>query len=424
MRFIADLHIHSRFSRATSREMEVPMLDRFCRKKGIALCATGDFTHPEYRRLLREQLEPADNGLFVHGETHFILNVEVSSIYSAGGRLRRIHNLVFVPDFETAEAFSAMLGKHGKLESDGRPTVGLSSYEMLARLLELNERAFLVPGHIWTPWFSLYGSNSGFDSIEECFGDLSEHIFAVETGLSSDPPMNWRLSALDSRTLISNSDAHSPSKLGREANVFDCELGYDAVLDTLRRKDRSRLLHTIEFFPEEGKYHYDGHRNCRIVMTPGEARQAGNICPMCGRRLTIGVLHRVEELADRAADATPDGVIPFRSLVPLEEILAEALGKGRDTKVVQDGYDLLCTELGNEFSVLLDAEPADIARVGGATDEQFGRVAEGIERMRRGEVERRPGYDGEFGIIRVLPDSARPDDDPPAGTESGQLGLF
>jgi len=419
MRFIADLHIHSRFSRATSREMEVPMLDRFCRRKGIALCATGDFTHPEYRRLLKEQLEPTGDGLFLHGETRFILNVEVSSIYSVGGRLRRIHNLVFVPDFETAEAFSAMLGRYGKLESDGRPTVGLSSYEMLARLLELNERAFLVPAHIWTPWFSLYGSNSGFDSIEECFGDLSDHIFAVETGLSSDPPMNWRLSALDRRTLISNSDAHSPAKLGREANVFDCELGYDAVLDTLRNKDGRRLLHTIEFFPEEGKYHYDGHRNCRIVMSPEEARRAGNTCPMCGRRLTIGVLHRVEELADRKADAVPADVIPFRSLVPLAEIIAEALDKGRDTRAVQDAYNSLCDRLDSEFSILLDAEPADIARVGGEL------VAEGVERMRRGEVERIPGYDGEFGIIRVLPGSRRTDgDEPTTVAEGGQLGLF
>ena len=398
------------------------MLDRHCRKKGIALCATGDFTHPEYRRLLKEQLEPADDGLFRHGETRFILNVEVSGIYSAHGRLRRIHNLVFVPGFETADKFSSFLSKYGKLESDGRPTVGLSSYELLARLLEIDERAFVVPAHIWTPWFSLYGSNSGFDSIEECFGDLSDHIFAVETGLSSDPPMNWRLSALDNRTLISNSDAHSPARLGREANVFDCELSYDAILDVLRAKDPARLLHTVEFFPEEGKYHYDGHRNCRVVLTPEEARAGDNLCPICGRRLTIGVLHRVQELADRGPDETPMGVIPYRSLVPLSEIIAEALEKGRDTQAVQQVYDSLCTELDSEFTVLLDAPASDIARLAGD------RVAEGIERMRRGEVEKQPGYDGVFGIISVLPDSRRPDIEPDVPTAAEgpnrQLGLF
>ncbi|MFO7676746.1 MAG: endonuclease Q family protein [bacterium] len=421
MRLIADLHIHSRYSRATSREMEVPALDRHCREKGIALCATGDFTHPEYLRLLREQLEPAGDGLFRHGETHFILNVEVSSIYSAHGRLRRIHNLVFVPGFETAEKFNAMLGRHGKLESDGRPTVGLSSYEMLARLLDLDERAFLIPAHIWTPWFSLYGSNSGFDTIEECFGDLSDRIFAVETGLSSDPPMNWRLSALDGRTLVSNSDAHSPSRLGREANVFDCELSYDAILDVLRRKDRGRFLFTIEFFPEEGKYHYDGHRNCKVVMPPEQARASGDLCPMCGRKLTIGVLHRVEQLADRRPDEVPADVIPYRSLVPLEEVVAEALEKGRDTQATQAVYDALCAELGSEFAVLLDAPAADIERVAGE------RVALGVERMRRGEVEKTPGYDGVFGTISVLPGSRRPDraDEPPAAAEGErQLGLF
>ncbi|MFO7639087.1 MAG: endonuclease Q family protein [bacterium] len=422
MRFIADLHIHSRFSRATSREMEVPVLDRYCRQKGIQLCATGDFTHPEYLRLLKEQLAPLGNGLFRHGETHFILNVEVSGIYSAHGRLRRIHNLVFVPDFETAERFNAMLGRYGKLESDGRPTVGLSSYELLARLLEMNERAFLVPAHIWTPWFSLYGSNSGFDSIEECFGDLSGNIFAVETGLSSDPPMNWRLSALDSRTLISNSDAHSPARLGREANVFDCELSYDTLLEVLRTGDRARFPSTIEFFPEEGKYHFDGHRNCRVVMSPEEARAGSDLCPVCGRRLTIGVLHRVQQLADRGPGEAPRDVIPYRSLVPLCEVIAEAQEKGRDTQSVQQAYDKLCAELGNEFAVLLDAAPADIARLAGE------RVAEGIGRMRRGEVEKQPGYDGVFGVISVLPGSRRPDAEPdtPAATEGpgGQLGLF
>ena len=420
MKFIADLHIHSHFSRATSREMDIPALARVGKRKGIQLIATGDFTYPEYRQSLKENLKPVGNGLFRYGDMHFMMNVEVSSIYSAHGRLRRIHNLVFVPSFETADAFSEMLGKYGKLASDGRPTVGLSSYEMLARLLEIDDRAFLIPAHIWTPWFALFGSSSGFDSFEECFGDLSDHIFAVETGLSSDPPMNWRLSVLDSRTLVSNSDAHSPSRLGREANVFDCELSYDAIVDVLKKKDRSRFLYTIEFFPEEGKYHYDGHRNCKVMMSPGEALASNDMCPVCGRRMTIGVLHRVEDLADRKADEVPDDVIPFKHLVPLEEVVAEALDKGRDTQTVQRVYAELIDALGSEFEVLLDAPVSEIEKY--STD----RVAAGIDRMRSGEVDKRPGYDGVFGVVSVLPDSRKSEtsEPEPREDEGRQLGLF
>lgn len=420
MQFIADLHIHSRFSRATSREMDIPMLSKYAKKKGIRLLGTGDFTHPEYSKSLASNLEPTGNGLFLHGDTYFILNVEVNSIYSSGGKLRRIHNLLFFPSLEGAQEMSAFLGKYGRIESDGRPTVSVSSREILARLLEIDERAFLVPSHIWTPWFSLFGSNSGFDAIEECFGDLSGEIFAVETGLSSDPPMNWRLSALDRRTLISNSDAHSPSRLGREANVFDCELSYDAIRQTLKNKDSNRLLSTIEFFPEEGKYHYDGHRACGVCLSPDEAKANNDLCPVCGRKLTVGVLHRVLELADRKADEVPKDMIPYKHLVPLEEILSEALGQGRDSAGVQKVYDALVAAFGSEFGVLLDTSTPEIERLAGE------KVALGIERMRKGEVEAKPGYDGMFGVIAVLPGgSTRFGPDAGKDARQGeQLGLW
>jgi uncharacterized protein (TIGR00375 family) len=346
-----------------------------------------------------------------------MLNVELNGIYSAGGKLRRIHNIVFVPSFETAEKLTAWLDGYGKLASDGRPTLSLSSHDLLAKLLEIDRRAFLVPAHIWTPWFSLYGSNSGFDSIEECFGDLSKEIFAVETGLSSDPPMNWRLSALDSRTLISNSDAHSPGRLGREANVFDCEMSYDAIRDILKTKDRKRFLYTIEFFPEEGKYHYDGHRACGISFAPAQSLVNDNLCPGCGRQLTIGVLHRVEQLADRKPEDVPTDVIPFKHLVPLEEVIGEALGVGRDTGQVHKMYESMVAALGSEFEILLNSSVPDIER--NSND----RVALGIERMRRGEVQATAGYDGVFGVIQVLPGAppTRAARDAEPGT---QMGLF
>lgn len=420
MKFIADLHIHSRFSRATSKDMDIPAIAQAAKKKGIKLVATGDFTHPQYMQSLKRNLEPAADGLYSHEDTYFILNVEVNNIYSAGGRLRRIHNLIFVPSLETAEKVSKVLGRYGKLESDGRPTLSLSSREMMQRVLELDEQAFLVPSHIWTPWFSLYGSNSGFDRIEECFGELSGEIFAVETGLSSDPPMNWRLSSLDTRTLISNSDAHSPSRLGREANVFDCELSYPAVRNTLRRKDRNRLLYTIEFFPEEGKYHYDGHRACNVCLSPEQSRANNDLCPVCGRKLTVGVLHRVLELADRKPEDVPQNVIPYKHLVPLEEIIAEASGHGRDTGAVQKVYEETLKALGAEFDVLLDVPIPDIEKQAGE------KVAQGVERMRRGEVEATPGYDGVFGVISVVPDAKRQTGQvPELGAAAGeQLGLF
>lgn len=417
MRFIADLHIHSKFSRATSQEMDIPAIAKAARQKGIKLMATGDFTHPEYFESLKRYLKPAGNGLYVYEDIYFIVNTEVNNIYSAGGRLRRIHNMIFVPNLESAKRISEALGKYGKLEADGRPSLSLSSYELVARVLEIEPKAFVVPAHIWTPWFSLYGANSGFDSFEECFGDLADEVFAVETGLSSDPPMNWRLSTLDKKTLISNSDAHSPSRLGREANVFACELSYDEIRQVLKTKDRSKFLFTIEFFPEEGKYHYDGHRQCGVRLTPAQSTLSGDICPVCGRRLTVGVLHRVETLADRKLEEVPKDMIPFKHLVPLEEIIAEALGVGRDTGAVSKKYEEMITGLGSEFEILMDAPVSEIARFGE-------RIAQGVELMRKGEIIIEPGYDGVFGVVRVLPDSEKKQTPVLQGDKGEQLRLF
>ncbi|MEO0050140.1 MAG: endonuclease Q family protein, partial [candidate division WOR-3 bacterium] len=342
---------------------------------------------------------------------------EVNNIYSAGGRLRRIHNMIFAPSFESAQRITEMLGKYGKLDADGRPSLSLSSYDLVARLLEIEPKAFVVPAHIWTPWFSLYGANSGFDSFEECFGDLSDEVFAVETGLSSDPPMNWRLSALDKKTLISNSDAHSPSRLGREANVFNCELSYDEIRQVLKTKDKDKFLFTIEFFPEEGKYHYDGHRQCGVRLSPAQSIISGDICPVCGRRLTVGVLHRVEKLADRKPEEVPKDMIPFKHLVPLEEIIAEALGVGRDTGAVNKKYEEMIKGLGSEFEILMDVPVSEIARFGE-------RIAQGVELMRKGEIIIEPGYDGVFGVVRVFSDSNKKQVAAPEAEKGQQLRLF
>ncbi|MEO0025648.1 MAG: endonuclease Q family protein [candidate division WOR-3 bacterium] len=417
MRFIADLHIHSRFSRATSSDMDIPAIARAAKQKGIRLVATGDFTHPEYFASLSQHLKDGGNGLYLYDDVHFIINTEVNNIYSWNGRLRRVHNLIFVPSLESAARVAEMLAGYGKLDADGRPSVSISCRDMVARILELEPRAFVVPAHIWTPWFSLYGSNSGFDSFADCFGDLADEVFAVETGLSSDPPMNWRLSELDKKTLISNSDAHSPSRLGREANVFDCDLNYDTIREVLKTRDKNRLLFTIEFFPEEGKYHYDGHRNCGIRLAPGESTLSGDVCPVCGRKLTIGVLHRVEQLADRKPEEVPKDMIPFKHLVPLEEIIAEALEQGRDTAGVARKYEEMINGLGPEFEILMDVPVEEIARFGE-------KIAEGIDRMRRGEITVEPGFDGVFGTVQVLPGTRKVTFEPEPGEKGQQLRLF
>ncbi|HYM68687.1 MAG TPA: endonuclease Q family protein [bacterium] len=396
MRIIADLHLHSKFSRATSRDMDVENLTKWCGLKGITLVGTGDFTHPVWLRELKAKLKPTGRGLFTHGAQHFMLSVEVSNIYPQGGRLRKIHNVILAPGFEVVDRINAVLARFGSLMADGRPTLSLPSDKLVEYVMEISPQCMIIPAHVWTPWFSLYGSNSGFDSLAECFGDQAKHIAAAETGLSSDPPMNWRLSELDKVTLVSNSDAHSPAKLGREANVLDCEMDYAEILRILRERDRSKFLFTIEFFPEEGKYHFDGHRSCQRRLSPQETKAAKGRCPSCGRPVTVGVMSRVEAIADRAPGGGAQDRVPFRNLIPLEEIIAEALGSQPGTGGVREEYFRLVHELGSEFGVLLDVPLEEIAR------HARPRIVDGLRRVRDGRVVIRPGYDGVFGEIHIF----------------------
>lgn len=416
MRFIADFHLHSKYSRATSKDMEVETLARWAKKKGIALLGTGDFTHPAYFSELQSKLVPTGNGLFQlrkgDEDVRFILTTEVSNIYSQGGRGRRIHTLLFVPSFEVAEAIRSRLGNFGKLSSDGRPIFGFSAKELVNMILDISEDCLIVPAHAWTPWFSLFGANSGFDSIEECFGEMSPHIRVIETGLSSDPEMNWRLSALDEITLISNSDAHSPNRLGREANGLDCELSYQEVTAVLRKKDRRKFLFTMEFFPEEGKYHYDGHRQCGVILSPSETRSHQYLCPRCQKRVTVGVMHRVEDLSDRQEGFVPKHAIPSIHLIPLEEIIAEGLGVRVGTKAVESEYERLVERGGSEFRILLEATPEELASF---VPEN---ILEGIIRVRQGKVSIVPGHDGVYGKIDLFPEKKSNE------TPEAQLKLF
>lgn len=399
MRIIADLHIHSKYSRATSRDMTLESVASWARLKGIGLVGTGDFTHPAHFASIEEQLEPAGNGLFAlrssENPVRFMLTAEVSNIFSQGGRTRKVHSLIFSPSLEAARKMNAALRSLGNVSSDGRPIFGFSARDLLKIVLDASPEAMLVPAHAWTPWFSIFGSKSGFDSIEECFGEHSRHIHAIETGLSSDPEMNWRVSALDDVVLISNSDAHSPSKLGREANVFDCSMDYFEIRDILIKKDRSRFLFTVEFFPEEGKYHSDGHRACGVRLSPAETNALSGVCPSCGKPLTIGVLSRVEELADRPDGTRPANAIPAKRLVPLIEVLSEAMGVGVGSRKVEREYRRL-TSLAPEFSYLLDMEESEIRDAAGE------RVASAIIKVRNGELSITPGFDGEFGRISIF----------------------
>jgi len=422
MKFIADFHIHSKYSRATSSQMDLEHLDKAAKIKGIKVLGTGDFTHPEWFNNLKEKLEPAEPGLFtlktpqstrpgVVDETRFILTAEISCIYSKGGRVRKIHILIFAPNFEIVEKINTQLSWIGNLKADGRPMLGLEAKELAKIVLNICEDCLIVPAHAWTPWFSIFGSRSGFDSIEECFEDYSKYIYSLETGLSSDPPMNWRLSSLDKITLISCSDAHSPAKIGREANVFDTELSYNGIIEAIKKKDPQKFLYTIEFFPEEGKYHYDGHRNCGISCSPTETKKYNGICPVCGRPLTVGVLNRVEQLADRPEGFKPENAIPYKSLIPLEEIIAEALGLGVGTKEVEKEYLSLIKKFGSEFNVLLNVSLSDLKLA------TLPEVAEGISRVREGKVRVEPGYDGVYGKIKIFSEEEKKE-------VSGQKSLF
>jgi uncharacterized protein (TIGR00375 family) len=400
MEFIADFHLHSKYSRATSQKMDLENLDKWAKIKGILVLGTGDFTHPLWLKEIKEKLEEAEPGLFKlkksNSKTRFILTTEVSCVYFKKGKQRKIHLIIFSPSIEICEKINNYLKLYGNLETDGRPTLNLDTKDLLKIVLNVSEDCLVVPAHIWTPWFSLFGSKSGFDSIEECFEDYSKYIFAGETGLSSNPAMNWRLSALDRITLISCSDAHSPSHIGREANVFNCELSYFEIVKAIKEKDKNKFLYTIEFYPEEGKYHYDGHRNCGVSFSPKETKKYNGICPVCGRPLTIGVLNRVEQLADRPEGFVPENAIPFKSLIPLEEIIADALGQSVGTVEVEKEYKNLIEKFGNEFDVLLNASRSDLDAV------TLPEIAEGIIRAREGKVFIEPGYDGVYGKIRIF----------------------
>ncbi len=434
MRYIADLHIHSRFSRATSKACTIPGLAAWARIKGIDVVGTGDFTHPGWFSHFSGTLTEAEPGFFrlkpgvepdfstfphfsitpMERDVRFVLTAEISSIYKRGGRVRKIHNVLLVPDFDSVRRLNARLAGIGNIESDGRPILGLDSRDLLEILLEEAPEGFLVPAHVWTPWFSLFGSRSGFDSIEECFGDLSDHIFALETGLSSDPDMNRLISALDRCTLISNSDCHSPGKLGREANIFNTDFDFFAMRRAIRSPQdqggKQVFEATIEFFPEEGKYHCDGHRKCGFCCEPLKTRELAGTCPRCGKALTVGVLHRVMELADRSRPVYPPGSPGVFSIVPLPELISELVSVGPASKKVTKIYSNLVSVFGSEFTLLLETPPAEI-------EKRSPLLAEAVSRIRSGRVIRNPGYDGEFGTIKVFADNERQQ-------LAGQLELF
>lgn len=407
MRFVADLHIHSHYSIATSRDMTPEALWKWAQLKGVTVIGTGDATHPGWFRELARKLDPVGNGLFSlredlrdntvpsssAAEVFFLLSAEISCIFTRNGKTRKAHCIVLFDDMESALSLQGRLSKVGNISSDGRPILGLDAKRLLAMVLEDCPRALLIPAHVWTPHFSVLGSASGFDSIEECFGELTPHIHAVETGLSSDPPMNWRVPSLDDLTLVSNSDAHSPQKIGREANIFDTNLSFDGIAHSIRT--RQGFEGTIEFFPEHGKYHYDGHRPCKARMTPRQAAEAGYRCPACGRKVTLGVLNRVETLSDRETGFRPEGARPFVSLIPLKEIIADTVHAGIQTKKVDRLYFELLEKLGPELPILMDAPVADITGAGHPD------IAEAIARVRTGNVTIEPGYDGEYGRITI-----------------------
>ena len=417
MPFYADLHIHSKYSRACSRDCDLEHLALVGRRKGISVIGTGDFTHPKWFEELSSTLVPAEPGLFrlredleravearlpasCRGPVRFMLSVEISTIYKRAERTRKVHHLLYMPDLASAARCTAALRRIGNLASDGRPILGLDSRDLLEITLESGEGAYLVPAHAWTPWFSPLGSKSGFDRVEDCYADLAGHIFALETGLSADPEMCWRVSGLDRYRLVSNSDAHSPPALGREATVLDTDLDYWAIRRAL--ETGQGFEGTVEFFPEEGKYHLDGHRKCGVRMEPAETRRHGGRCPVCGKPPTVGVLHRVEELADRPPGARPPGAAGFRNVIQLPELAGEVLGVGPRSKAVTAVVAGLVDRLGPELDILERVPTDDIAKAGPPL------LAEAIARVRRGAVIRDAGYDGEYGIIRVFtPDELR-----------------
>ncbi len=396
MRIVADLHLHSLYSRATSKNMNLEGLSRGAKLKGLNLLGTGDFTSPNWFTELKKKLEPMDSsGLFSFNDISWVLTVEVSTIFTSENVTKKIHHLIHVPSLDEAEQIGDVLSKYGNLKSDGRPTLTMTAAELVENIIETSKDAMITSSHIWTPWFGLFGSKSGFNSVEDCYQDQTRHIFSLETGLSSDPAMNWRLSSLDKFTLVSNSDSHSPNpwRLGREANVFELkELTYKELYDAIKSKDKKRFLFTIETSPEYGKYHFDGHRNCEISLTPEQAKKIGNTCPRCGKKLTIGVMHRVEELADREEGFVPKDAIPSKTLLPLYEIISFAAGSGElYSKKVLIEHDKLIEKFGNELNVSLNVSKEELLKV---TNEK---IADAIIKVREGKINYIAGYDGVYG---------------------------
>lgn len=426
MELIVDLHIHSHYARATSPDMNLISLYKWGKIKGISIIGTGDFTHPAWMRELQDKLEPAESGLYRLKDSlakqadtkipescrgnvlRFVPTVEISNIYSKHGKLRKLHNIVVMPDLESAQKLNVELSKIGNLLADGRPILGLDSEELLKIVFSISKEALFIPAHIWTPWFGMFGSKSGFDSVEEAFGEHAKFVSAVETGLSSDPLMNWRVGNLDHCPIISNSDAHSPQKLGREATVLNCEVSYQAIADAIKTANE-HFNGTIEFFPQEGKYHYDGHRACEFSCSPAETKKLHGICPVCGKPLTVGVDYRVEELASRfQKDTTPRKKVEY--IIPLTELIAHTLHtKSTQAKKVMQLYEQLYTRFGDEFSILRSLPLEEVSKAG------FVEVAEALAQMRAGKVQITPGFDGVYGTIAL----AKKDEQ----TSSQQLGL-
>ena len=393
MKIFADLQIHSRFSRATSPSITLANLEKYARLKGLNLLGTGDFTHPKWLDELKSELKEDGSGILASKTGFkFVLQGEISNIYTQDGKGRRIHNLLLARDFETVEQINQALLKKGRLDYDGRPMFGFSCIELVEMMKEIDENIEIIPAHAWTPWYGIFGSMTGFDSVEECFKDQAKHIHAIETGLSSDPAMNWRISGLDKYTLVSSSDAHSfwPWRLGRECNVFDIDWSYDDLLDAIIK--RKNFVETIEFWPHEGKYHYTGHRACNIVLSPKESLKLKDICPVCGRKLTVGVAERVEMLADRPEGFVPENAVPFKNLIPLSEVIAGTIGEKVESKKVWGEYHKLVNAFGNEFEILLNAEEKELNKI---TSEK---LASNIIRNRHQKIPFKPGYDGVYGI--------------------------
>ncbi len=414
MRQILDLHIHSKYSRACSRHLTLPHIDEACRKKGVDIVASSDFTFPQWFDHIKATLEEVgDSGLYrVKGgsdqATKFLLSTELALIYKDGDQVRRIHIMVHAPNLEAVEELNNYLDKHYNIRSDGRPILGMSAPDLVKLCLKIHPEFLIYPAHIWTPWFAVFGSKSGFNSMEECFHDQTEHIYAYETGLSSDPPMNWRISALDDLTTLSNSDAHSLPNIGREANVMDLqEPGYKEIREVIKNKDLTKFLETIEFYPEEGMYHYDGHRNCGVSYKPQETHKHKNICPVCKKPLTVGVMNRVEELADREEGFVPEEHTPFRKLVELDKIIAESLGiKSRNSRKVQGVYEELIDQAGSELHILMEA---DLDRLKEYADPV---IVEGVSRVRKGDLMVRPGFDGQYGEVSIFKPEEKKDKQP------------